>query len=241
MCWGRSAALLVVIALVAPAMARHPARAAARPRHAAAVLFLRRAVSGARRRGAEMGVGRGRPFVGGKANAFNFHPVRRDRGLFQLAVRACRDRVRAGLCGRRGLAAACACRMFALCGRDLLTPAGAAGASSERRGRRRAGRHRRRDGGALLVCGPQARLCDPCRRQHCAACGRRLGPPKRVARGRIRPIKAAARPADRAGSGRSEPNSNHERSICRRSQPSFASRRFPSSCPCATRPTISRR
>ncbi len=50
------------------------------------------------------------------------------------------------------------------------TPARAAGASSERRGRGRAGRRRRRDVGALLVCRAPARVRHRPRRRGCAAC-----------------------------------------------------------------------
>ena len=70
---------------------------------------------------------------------------------------------------------------------------GAAGPSSQRRGRRRAGRRRRRDVRALLVRGPKARICDPSRRHDCAAGGTLVRTPQKGCPGRFRPIKAVAR------------------------------------------------
>ena len=55
-------------------------------------------------------VGRGRPFVGGKANPFNFVPLRRNRSLCQLSVGACHHGFRAGFRGVRGLAAGAGAR-----------------------------------------------------------------------------------------------------------------------------------
>ena len=55
-----------------PAIAGNRAIPAARPRHAAAVYVFRRAGAGSRRRVIKWIVGRGRPFVGGEGNVFNF-------------------------------------------------------------------------------------------------------------------------------------------------------------------------
>ena len=49
-------------------------------------------------------VGRGRPFVGGKANAVQLRAVCGHRGLFQLSLRTCGNERRAGVCRRVGLA-----------------------------------------------------------------------------------------------------------------------------------------
>ena len=90
-------------------------------------------------------VGRGRPFVGGEANAFNFSHFARQRGLCQLSVRPCHHGLCAGFRGFRAMAAGAALDAD-LCRHDCAQPPGAAGASSERRGGRRAGRRDRRHG-----------------------------------------------------------------------------------------------
>ena len=98
---------------------------------------------------------------------------------------------------------------FRRCGRELriamivyalliaAQPAGAAGPSSERCGRGRADRRGRRDAGAVLVRGPPSGLRDPPGRHHCAAAGPSPGTVKRVARGRVRPIRSGRRDAGR--------------------------------------------
>ncbi|MGY3467284.1 hypothetical protein ACVW0I_004155 [Bradyrhizobium sp. LM6.11] len=75
-------------------------------------------------------IGRGRPFVGGKANPFKFHPVRGDGGLCQPAVESCGDGVRAGVCGLGAVAAPARVHVH-LRNRDPADAAGAARASPE--------------------------------------------------------------------------------------------------------------
>ena len=108
-------------------------------------------------------IGRGRPFVGGEANAFHFShfagnpayysfPSGHATTAFALAL-AVSARVAPGAhCDGR------------LCPDHCGEPSGAAGPSPERRRGGRDGRDRRRDVRALLVCGPQAGVCDPARR-----------------------------------------------------------------------------
>ena len=108
-------------------------------------------------------IGRGRPFVGGEANAFHFSHFAGNPAYYSfpsghattafalaLAVSAVWPQARVAMA------------VYALdhCG----DPSGAAGPSSERRRGRRDGRDRRRDVRAILVCGPAARVCDPARR-----------------------------------------------------------------------------
>ncbi|MHC2677080.1 membrane-associated phospholipid phosphatase [Bradyrhizobium diazoefficiens] len=98
-------------------------------------------------------IGRGRPFVGGKADPFNFIPFEGSGAYASLpsghavtafalafAVSALWPRLRVF--------------MIHLRNRDPADAPGAARASSERRRGRRPGRHGRRHGGPLLVRGP---------------------------------------------------------------------------------------
>ncbi len=131
-------------------------------------------------------IGRGRPFVGGEANAFHFShfagnpayysfPSGHATTAFALAF----GRVRHMATGAR--------RHGRLCPDHCDEPSGAAGPSSKRRGGGRDGRDRRHGVRAILVCGPAARICDPARRQHCALVGPSSGRLKRVARGAFAP------------------------------------------------------
>ena len=177
-------------------VARHPAVAVARSGNAPAVPVLRRAGAGLVGEVIKWCVGRGRPFVGGEGQRVQLLALRGNRGLFQLSLRPRHHSFCAGLCRVGGVAAgAVAMIVYALVDRGQ--PPGAAGPSSERRGRRRAGRHHRRDVRALLVCGPPARVCDPSRRHHCAACRALVRAPQKGCPGRVRPIKADAATADR--------------------------------------------
>ena len=129
-------------------------------------------------------VGRGRPFVGGKANAFNFvhfagteayasFPSAHAITAFALAfaVAAVWPRARVPMI------------VYAVV--DRRQPAGAVGPSSQRRGGGRIDRRGRRDGRAVLVCGPPSGV------RHRAATAAMaplvLGQLKRVARGASAP------------------------------------------------------
>ena len=112
-------------------------------------------------------VGRGRPFVGGEANAFNFShfagteayasfPSAHAITSFALAFAVSAVWPRARI------------PMIAVCGPDRGQPPRAAGPSSQRRGRRRIDRGGRRDGRAVLVrrAPPGVHHCS--RRRNCA-------------------------------------------------------------------------
>ena len=88
---------------------RRPCR---EPRGARLLASVASAVSVSRGAGAALAgefvkwiVGRGRPFVGGNANAFNFAPFAGNRGLCQLSIGACHHGLCAGFRGCRALAA----------------------------------------------------------------------------------------------------------------------------------------
>ena len=194
-------------------------------------LFLSVALSGVRCRDPEISH-RSRTSVRRRqGRSVQLHPVRGNGGICQPAVGSCGDGVRAGVCGLGAVAAPARVHVH-LRNRDPADAAGAARASPERRRGRRSGRHGRRHGGALLVCGPAARLCHPRRRHHCAASGAVSGASKGLPAGHP-PHKSGCLPGRRfPGAGQFQPRA----SICRR--PSL---RFPSSSPCATKPTTSRR
>ncbi len=93
-------------------------------------------------------VGRGRPFVGGEANAFNFVHF---AGTEAYASWPCDRELCAGFRGKRGLAGR-APDDDCLCSFDRDHPARAFGPSSERRGCGCVDRRGRRDVRAILVC-----------------------------------------------------------------------------------------
>jgi hypothetical protein len=133
-------------------------------------------------------VGRGRPFVGGQANAFNFSHFAGTEAYASFPS------------GHATTAVALAFAVSALwpagadwddglCPRDHGNPPGVAGPSSQRCGCRRPGRHHRRDGRALLVCRPPSRLYDRSRRHNCAAFQPLAEPPQRGCPGARSPHK----------------------------------------------------
>ena len=147
-------------------------------------------------------VGRGRPFVGGKANAFNFahfagteayasFPSAHAITAFALAfaVSAVWPRARSAMIVYAVLIGAS--RLVLL------------GPSSERRGCGSAGRRGRRDAGAILVRGSPARLRNPPRWRNCAARGTLAGPPQKGCPQGVRPIRSGRRqtPLRTRGSG----------------------------------------
>ena len=182
-------------------------------------------------------VGRGRPFVGGEGNVFNFRhfggteafasfPSGHANTAFALAFAVSALWPQARLCDagvRR---------------RDRAQPPRAAGASSERRGRRRPGRRDRRDGGALLVCRAPPRFRDPrATAPSCRFRGPRWGTSKGLPEGR-QPHKKRTPPRP----WRTVPAASQLKRrvlIClhltRQKWP------FPSLCPCATKPATWRR
>ena len=136
-------------------------------------------------------VGRGRPFVGGEANAFHFSHFAGNPAYYSFpSGHATTAFALAFAVSVVWPQARVAMAVYAIdhCG----DPSGAAGPSSERRGCRRAGRDRRRDVRAILVCGPAARICDPARRQHCVPCRALVRAPQKGCPRRFRPIKADA-------------------------------------------------
>ena len=183
-------------------------------------------------------VGRGRPFVGGEANVFNFShfagtqayssfPSGHAITAFALAfaVSAVWPRARVPMVVYALVIAATRLVLLAHHPSDVV-----AGAL--------VGDHRR-DVRAILVCGPPARICDPSRRHDCAPCRALVRAPQKGCPGRIRPIKAdAARRPDRPGSG---PVSNPTRRVPICLLPTELRSPFPSLCRCATKRTTSRR
>ena len=75
-------------------------------------------------------IGRGRPFVGGEGNVFNFRHFGGTEAFRQLSVRPCQHRLRAGVRGFRAVAAGSP-RDDRVRRRDRAEPPRAAGASSE--------------------------------------------------------------------------------------------------------------
>ena len=152
-------------------------------------------------------IGRGRPFVGGKANPFNFVPFQGTEAYFSLpsahavtafalafAVSALWPRLRVFMFTYAIVILLTRLVLLAHHPSDVM-----AGALVG---------HRRRHGGPLLVCGSPARLCDPRRRHHCAASRSGRRPSQKGCPRAIRPIKAAACRGRRFLRWRA--NSNHE-------------------------------
>ncbi len=136
-------------------------------------------------------IGRGRPFVGGEANAFHFSHFAGNPAYYSfpsghattafalaLAVSAVWPQARVAMAIYALIIAATRLVLLAHHPSDVV-----AGAH---------GRDRRRDVRALLVCGPAARICDPARRQHCVPCRALVRTPQKGCPGRFRPIKADA-------------------------------------------------
>ena len=136
-------------------------------------------------------VGRGRPFVGGEANVFNFShfagtpayssfPSGHATTAFALAfaVSAVWPQARIAMVVYALIIAASRLVLLAHHPSDVV--AGALVGVD------------RRDVRALLVCGPPAGVCDPARRHHRVTCRTFVRAPQKGCPGRFRPIKADA-------------------------------------------------
>ena len=163
------AALLIVVMLVAP-MARDSLRARLlRLVTELQYLLLAVLVPIAAGELIKWIVGRGRPFVGGHANAFYFSHFRGTVGLCQLSIGPCHHQrlrwpSRSRRCGR-----GCALPMIVYALLIMASRLVLLAHHPERRGRGRLVRRDRRDGRAVLVCGPLYRLRDRPRWRHIAA------------------------------------------------------------------------
>ncbi len=105
MCCGALAVLLIAIAIISPAMRGIQRSLLLGLGTRLQFLFFAVLVPVLVGEVIKWSVGRGRPFVGGEANAFNFSHFAGTRGLCQLSLRPCDHRGRAGLC-RLGAVAA---------------------------------------------------------------------------------------------------------------------------------------
>ena len=153
-------------------------------------------------------VGRGRPFVGGEANAFNFahfagteayasFPSGHAITSFALAfaVTAVWPQARVAMIG--------------VCRPDRGQPPGAAGPSSQRRGCGGADRRDRRDVRAVLVRRTPPGVHDPSRWRNCAACRTLAGASQRGCPRGVSPIRSGRRKR-RTKRHRPQANSNDE-------------------------------